>query len=169
MSDSSSPQIPGGWVKLYRQAFYNGWLRNHRMWAFWSYCLLKASHKPTTVMIGYQRVQLEAGQFVFGRKQAASDLDISENVIRTCTARLISTGNITVKTTNKFSIITIVNWGTYQDDTEESHQQVNQQVNKELTNKSPTSHHIQEVKELKKKPLKPSFPNRCAYRVCWPI
>jgi len=147
--------ISGGWIRIYRQALENGWLRNHRLWAFWCYCLLKASHKSTKVMIGYQQVSLESGQFVFGRQQAAADLDLSENVIRTCLTRLISTNNLTIKTTNKYSIITIVNWHSYQNGQEENHQQNHQQLNQEVTSKSPTSHHIQEVKTLKKETFSP--------------
>lgn len=138
-----------GWVKLHRQAITNGWLRNPVMWTFWCYCLMKASHQEVEVTVGYQRVPLKPGQFVFGRKQAASDLGITENVVRTCTSALISTNNITIKTTNKFSIITVVNWHTYQSNEEKYHQQNHQQNHQQLTNNSPTTHHIQEGKEGK--------------------
>ena len=45
---------------------------------------------------------------------------MSEWKIRHCLDSLRKRGNVAIKTTNKFSIITIVNWGTYQGgDTEE--------------------------------------------------
>lgn len=152
-----------GWVRLYRQALENGWLRNPTLWAFWCYCLLKATHAPITVTVGYQRVVLEPGQFVFGRKQAAADLGLTENVVRTCLIRLISTGNLTINPTNKFSVITIVNWAAYQNEHEGHHQQSNHQNNQELTNNSPTTHHIQELKEVKEK--KSSFTD--TFAVFW--
>lgn len=105
-----------GYVKLWRKSLDNGWLQNHELWAFWSYCLLKASHKKFVVKIGFQEITLLPGQFVFGRKQAAKDLKMSEWQIRACLDFLKKHENLTIKTTNKFSIITIINWVTYQGD-----------------------------------------------------
>lgn len=96
-----------GWIKIYRQSVANGWLQNHRLWAFWCYCLLRASHQAIEVTVGYQRIRLEAGQFIFGRKTAAKELKMTERQIRTCQTSLISTGNMSVETTNKFSVISI--------------------------------------------------------------
>lgn len=104
----------GGWIKLYRASIGKGWLSNHRLWTFWCYCLLKASHKETTVLIGNQQVRLLPGQFVFGRKKAAKDLRMSERQTRTCIDSLKTLENVSVKTTNKYSLVTIINWGIYQ-------------------------------------------------------
>lgn len=52
---------------------------------------------------------------------------------------------MTIKTTNKFSIISILNWSTYQVEQPKNGQQNDQQ----LTNKRPTTDHKQECKELK--------------------
>lgn len=147
-----------GWIKLHRQALGNGWLQNHRLWAFLCYCLLKASHKATTATVGYQRVALEAGQFVFGRQQAAADLAMTERQVRTCLTRLISTGNLTIKATNKFSVVTVVNWHSYQDTTTKGDQENDRQLDQEVTSKRPASDHIQEWKELKNIRKNPSSP-----------
>ncbi len=138
-----------GWVKLHRQALDNGWLKNPVLWAFWSYCLLRANHKPCTTIVGYQQVQLEPGQFIFGRKQAMEDLSLSEQNIKTCLKNLKNTKNLTVKVTNKFSVITVVNWHIYQDEEEET----NQQTNQRLTSNSPATNHRQECKEVKEENL----------------
>lgn len=103
-----------GYVKLWRKSIHNGWLQNHRLWVFWSYCLLRANHKETKVKIGFQEITLKPGQFIFGRRVTAEELNMSERQIRTALAFLKKAGNVTSKTTNKFSIITIVNWHTYQ-------------------------------------------------------
>jgi hypothetical protein len=99
-----------GWIKLYRRALSNGWLKNHKLWAFWCYCLLKASHEKKKTILGFQEIELEPGQFIFGRKKAAEDTGLTERSIRTCLKLLEKNGNVTIKTTNKFSIITVVNW-----------------------------------------------------------
>ncbi|GFO60955.1 hypothetical protein GMST_32800 [Geomonas silvestris] len=138
-----------GWTKIHRQALENGWLRNHVLWAFWCYCLLKASHKVASVTVGYQRVTLEPGQFVFGRIQAAADLGLTERQARTCLTRLISSGNVSVHSTNKFSIISVINWGTYQKELDDSDQQTDQQTDQEATSNRPATDHKQEGKEGK--------------------
>lgn len=140
----------GGWLRLYRQALENGWLRHHERWAFWSYCLLKATHTQTIVKVGLQDVHLEPGQFVFGRKKAAEDLGLSEKQIRGLLSYLISANNLTIKATNKFSVISIVNWHSYQGCADRKDQQRGQQKDRQGANKGPTKDHIQEVKEVKK-------------------
>jgi hypothetical protein len=105
-----------GYVKLWRKSLDNGWLQNHELWVFWCYCLLRANHKKVIVKIGFQEIFLLPGQFIFGRAQAAHDLMMTEWKIRACLHHLRVCGNLTIKTTNKFSIITILNWHIYQGD-----------------------------------------------------
>jgi len=131
-----------GWIKLHRQALENGWLRHHERWAFWCYCLLKATHQAIEVKVGLQDVHLEPGQFVFGRLQTSTDLKLTENQVRGFLAYFILNQNLVVESTNKYSVITVLNWHSYQDSPNEDNQQV--------TNKSPTNNHIQEVKKVKK-------------------
>lgn len=145
-----------GWIKVHRRALHNGWLRNPVLWTFWSYVLLKASHKQHTVVVGYQQVELSPGQLVFGRHQAALDLNLTDRQIRTCITRLKSTNNLTVETTNKFSVFTIVNWSTYQDKQGDSDQQDDQQDDRQATSKRPASDHIQERKKGKEGEATPS-------------
>lgn len=122
-----------GYVLTWRKTLDSGWLRNHKLWAFWSYCLLKATHREFDAIVGLQVVHLLPGQFIFGRKVASKETGLTEQEIRTVIAFLIKAGNLTIKTTNKFSIITIVNWHIYQPKPFENNQQINQQ----LTNKEP--------------------------------
>ena len=82
-----------GWVKLHRQTLDNGWLQNPKLLAFWIYCLLKASHKETTVTVGFQRVNLQPGDFIFGREKAETDLKLSAQNIRTIISNSKSTRN----------------------------------------------------------------------------
>ena len=105
-----------GYVKLWRKSLDAGWIRNPKLWAFWTWCLMKATHKEYTLIVGLQAVHLMPGQFVFGRRAAAKETGLSEQEIRTIIAFLVKAGNLTIKTTNKFSVITIINWPTYQGD-----------------------------------------------------
>lgn len=74
---------------------------------------------------------LEAGQAVFGRKALAEKLGLTERQVRTALSHLEKTGEVTIKTTNKFSIATIEKWGIYQAKDDKSDQQNDQDVTKE--------------------------------------
>jgi len=94
---------------------------------------MKASYKEFDAVVGLQVVHLLPGQFIFGRKKAAEETGLTERQTRTILDLLIKAGNLTIKTTNKFSVISIINWNTYQADDSENDQQNDQPP----TNKRP--------------------------------
>jgi len=65
-------------------------------------------------MIGNQQITLQPGQFIFGRRKASKEIGLSERQTRTCIDSLKTMENLTIKTTNKFSVVTVVNWASYQ-------------------------------------------------------
>jgi len=103
-----------GYVKVWRKIQDNDILKNHRYCVFFLWSLTKASHKRINIIVGCQPVTLEPGQFVFGRRMAADELGMSEQEIRTCIELAKKADFLTIKSTNKFSIITIINWHIYQ-------------------------------------------------------
>lgn len=103
-----------GYVKVWRKIQDGGILRNHRYCAFFLWVLTKATHRQINIIVGCQPITLEPGQFIFGRRVAAEELGMSEREIRTCLEIAKKAEFLTIKTTNKFSIITVVNWDTYQ-------------------------------------------------------
>ena len=123
-----------GYVKLWRKSGDSGLLGNADVWQLLSWCLLNATHKPHKQLVGKQLVALEPGQLIFGRIAVASQLNTTEQKIRTSIKLLENANFLTIKATNKFSIITIVNWHSYQD----MQPTDNQQITSQLTNKQPT-------------------------------
>ena len=110
-----------------------------------------------------QVVDLEPGQFVFGRKAASLELNMSEQRIRTCLKKLECLQNISVKSTNKFSIISIINWHCYQQDKEINNQQstnnqptINQQLTTNKNDKNEKEYIHTSKKPNKKTPLPPN-------------
>ncbi len=106
---------------------------------------MKATYKKTTQWVGNQEVSLEPGQFIYGRKAAALETGMSEQNIRSATRSLIHMGNITIKPTNKFSIVSIVNWRSYQDETSSSGTDDQPTSNQQIT----TNKNIKKVKKIK--------------------
>ena len=99
-----------GWVKLHSKFLKWEWASDPNMVALFIYLLLKANFKETE----WKGVKLERGQLIFGREKASKDTGISVRTIRTCLERLKSTSELSVKTTNKYSIITICKYDSYQ-------------------------------------------------------
>lgn len=93
--------------------------------------LLKANYKETR----YQGHVIPRGSLVVGRKELALQTGISEQSVRTALDKLKRTGEVTTQSTNKFTVINVVNWGKYQDFEEDDNQQNNQQI----TNNQPTT------------------------------
>lgn len=103
-----------GYIKFWRRTLDSEIWKNQKLFRFWTYCLLKATHQPIVSVVGYQNIDLLPGQFIFGRKKAAKETSLSEREIRTCLDYLIKSQNLTSKTTNHYTILTVVNWGIYQ-------------------------------------------------------
>ena len=103
----------------------------------------------------WQGIMIKPGQCVIGTERLAKELDFTRAQIRYALNKLKSTNEITIKTTNKYSIVTLVNWEDYQliniDNSQQNHQQTNQQI----ANKKPTkSQQIATSEEIKNKRIK---------------
>jgi len=134
-----------GYVKLWRKSIDGGWLSNHKLWVFWCWCLMKASHKEYDLVVGYTQVHLMPGEFVFGLRKASKELKISIQSIRTILEFLKTSQNLTHRSTHLFSIISIVNWDTYQSQENE----INTPINKQVTHGQHTGNNKQEHKNIK--------------------
>ncbi|MBM7554832.1 DnaD domain-containing protein [Thalassobacillus pellis] len=108
-----------GWVKLHRKILHSEIFENEKMLKVFIYCVAKSSHKVTESRVGRQKVELEPGQFIFGRKQAASELNMNASTVRDYIKTLEEDGVITVESTNKYSVVTVENWAFYQSNGEE--------------------------------------------------
>lgn len=112
-----------GWVKLHRKLLKSEVFRNEKLLKVWVWCLLKATHQEYEQLVGLQVVPLAKGQFIYGRKSASKELDINESTIRKYMKTLELMGCISVKSTNKYSVVTVEKWTLYQCDEGESYQQ----------------------------------------------
>ena len=141
-----------GYIKLYRKLIKWGWYQDSVVKDLFLHCLLMASFKD----FDWMGRSLRAGQFITSRKHLAEDLGFSEMQIRTALKKLESTKEITTETTNRFTIITVMNWGLYQSDEENDNQDLNQQItnkqptdNQQITNKQPHRKNVKNNKNVK--------------------
>lgn len=100
-----------GYVKLHRSLL--GWEWHDDPATGWLFInlVLMANHVPSE----WRGISIQRGQLVTGRKALAEQTGLSEQSVRTALNHLKSTGEITISPTNKFSLVTIVNYGKFQD------------------------------------------------------
>lgn len=116
-----------GWVCVHRQLLDNPIFKNDKLFRVFMYCLLKASHSKHDQLVGDSIVTVNSGQFVTGRKAISSSTGLTEQNVRTALVKLEKLSILTIKPTNKYSIISITNWDKYQ------------QSNQQVTSKQPAS------------------------------
>jgi hypothetical protein len=121
-----------GYIKLYRDSLRHPIFRDREAWQLFTYCLLKANHKPGTVTYRRTPIHIDRGQFVFGLERASQDLGLSIAKIRSALKWLSSLKAIERKTTNRFSIITVCNYSYYQGNRFEKSQAGQQATRKQL-------------------------------------
>ena len=103
-----------GWIKLYRSLLYSDVFQNEKMLKVFIWCLLKSGHKDKQMRIGKKLVNVKRGQFVFGRAKAAEELGLSQSTVWSYMKELEERKTIKIKSNNKYSLITIENWASYQ-------------------------------------------------------
>lgn len=128
-----------GWIKLHRKILNWGWYSDRDVRDVFIHLLLSASHKEST----YLGRRIKVGERVFGRIELAKEIGISEQTLRTCLTKLKSTSELTIKSYNKYSVVSINNYTEYQS--------INQRANQPLTNNQPATNHIQEDKKIRSK------------------
>jgi hypothetical protein len=121
-----------GWVKLWRKSMESAVFTDADLWKLWTLCLMLANHKTQWVSIDGRSapVEVQPGQFITGRN-ALHEAFYPKPHQKRRSAKTIwrwmhvlqNMQNLTIKTSNKCSLVTICNWSTYQDRSEENVQQ----------------------------------------------
>ncbi len=132
------------WVKLHRSIASWQWYNDLKTKSVFLHLLIKANHEETH----YRGVIVKRGEVLTGRKQLARELELSEQEIRTAINHLLSS-EITIKTTSKYSVITVLNYDNYQSSQPTKKPTKQPTSNQQATKNQPTDNHIQELKELK--------------------
>lgn len=113
----------GGWIKLWRKSVESAAWQDADLWRLWSLCLLSANHRGAWVKVDglAAAVRVEPGQFITGRfelyrrlfpKHRRSNPD--PKTVWNWLHVLQDMQNLTLKSSNKFTVVTITNWESYQ-------------------------------------------------------
>lgn len=135
--------INGNWVKLFSKFMNWEWYKDSNTKDLFIHCLLKANWKDGR----FEGVEIKRGSFVTSLKSLSEELGMTVQEVRTSLKHLISTNELTSKSTNKYRIITIVNYELYQ--------LVNKQPNTQLTiNQQATNNQLTTIEEYKNNRIK---------------
>jgi uncharacterized membrane protein YfhO len=116
-----------GWIKLHRKLLDWEWYGDIKVSRLFIHCLLKANHQPAK----WQGIDIKRGEFITSISTLELETCLSKQSIRSAIKKLEKTKNLTHKTTNKYTLISITCYEDYQDE-----QQTN---NKQITNKQQTN------------------------------
>lgn len=116
-----------GYVKEYRSIMQWEWYTDYKTAHLFRHCILKANYEAKK----WRGIEIRVGQFVTSLAHLAQETGLSVRQVRTSLEKLKSTNELTSKTTNQYSIITINNW--------EKFQANDKQLDKQMTSKRQTN------------------------------
>lgn len=116
-----------GWVKLHRQITEWEWFKDPATAHLFIYLLAKANREPTR----YRGVEIPAGGLTTSREALSRATGLSEQQVRTALKHLISTGEVTKKSTRQYTLLIVNSYARYQE--------TNQEPNQQVTNNQPTT------------------------------
>lgn len=126
-----------GFVKLHRQFLEWEWYKHPNTQIVFIYLLLTANFKEA----GFMGQRVKPGQRVTSVASIAGATGLTTRKVRTALEHLQSTGEISIKTTSHFSLITIEKWRDYQGCDEPERQTTDKQTtnDRQATDKQPTT------------------------------
>lgn len=130
-----------GFILLHRDILEWGWYKDPNVKSVFLHCLLSASFKDGEC----RGKTVKAGQFITSRHRLSLDLGLSEMQVRNALEKLQKTKEITIETTNAYTVITVMKWDAFQNECCVDNQQNNQQNNQRITNEQPHLNNVNNV------------------------
>ena len=124
-----------GWIKVHRKLVDWEWYNDINVKVVFLHLLLTANHKEKQ----WQGQTILRGQKLTSIEHLADDVGLTFQQTRTALKKLKSTHEITIKTTNKNTLITIEKFNDYQFEVDEDNKQNNKLSNNLVTNKQQTN------------------------------
>ena len=114
-----------GWIKLHRKMLDNPVVfKDSDHVAVWMWLLLHAEHKNVNKLFSGKKVELVPGQLITTQLYIAKSLGISSTKVKRVLDSFKSDEQIDYQTNNKNTLISLLNWSSYQTSDEQSGEQV---------------------------------------------
>lgn len=127
-----------GWIKLHRQILDWEWYNDINVKVLFLHLLLTVNYEDKK----WQGIIIKRGQKVTSLGHLAKETQLTIQQVRTALDKLQKTQNITIKTTNKYTLVTVENYDLYQS--------YNDYITSNTTNEQQTNNNNIRNKEYKK-------------------
>ena len=136
----------GGFIKLYRSMLKWEWYDDINVKVLFLHLLLKANYEDKR----WRGIEIKKGEIVTSISHLSKETNLTPQQVKTCLAKLKQTGEITSKTTNRFTVIHIEKYSFFQTQEQEND---NKTTNKQQTDNKQvtTTKELKEYKELKER------------------
>ena len=135
-----------GFVQIHRQIIDWEWYQCPKVSRLWFHLILKVNFKDKK----WQGKLVKRGQVITSNEKLANDLALTIQVIRTALQKLEDSGCIKLTTTNKYTLITVVNYHHFQSPEAFNNSQNNiQKTNKQQTDNTQSTTTKERNKENK--------------------
>ena len=136
-----------GWIKIYRTLLDWEWFDDAETVQLFIYLLVTANYEDKK----WRGMVVGRGQTIIGIEALAKRLSSTERKIRTRLEYLTNSGAISRQTTNRFTIVTICNYDSYQDAEEPQRQTDDKQMSDRMFGKRQTDVRQNDTKTTNKK------------------
>lgn len=113
-----------GYIKAFRTFLNWEWYTTPNTMRVFFHCLLRANYQESN----WKGIKIPLGSFVTSIAKLASELDLTPEQVKYAINNLKLTNEITTNSTNKNTIINVVNWAKYQSNNLEIPQQNQEQI-----------------------------------------
>jgi hypothetical protein len=109
-----------GFIKLHRQLLDWEWYSDLNVFRLFTHLLLTVNYEQRK----WRGITIEPGQIVVSLQNLAESCGLTFQQTRTALDKLKSTNEITSKTTNNYTLITVVKWKNYQENNTGNNKQI---------------------------------------------
>ena len=134
-----------GWIKLHRGFTKFEWYQDANTVRVFLHLLITANHKEAK----WQGNVIGRGQLITSHSNLANDLGLTIQNVRTSISKLKKSENVTVKSTSKFTMLSVCNYDTYQSEDAPTNTPTNKPLtgDQQTTNKPLTTNKNDKNKE----------------------
>jgi DNA-binding transcriptional regulator GbsR (MarR family) len=103
-----------GWIKLHRKIMDNPIYKRSTLYHLFNHCLLSSNHKPQKLLYAGRVIQLDPGQFSTTTDEISKKTGIAKTTVYDGLKRLSNLNIISQKPERRKTIISVINWHSYQ-------------------------------------------------------
>tara|TARA_B100002003_G_C14125543_1_gene541344 strand:+ start:636 stop:1346 length:711 start_codon:yes stop_codon:yes gene_type:complete len=137
-----------GWIKLHRKITQTSFYKDSQAVHLAIHLLLKANHSDVKIIFNNEEVSIKRGSMITGRHALSRETGIHESTIYRKLKVLEKVGFSHIKSNNKYSIITIINYDAYNCINYQGEQHIEQPENNQRTQTRMNKNDKKKEKEL---------------------